>query len=487
MITEALLTGNLEAAVELCMESKRIPEALIIASTAGIEYLTNTQNRYLKQQQATELSNVISALVTRDWMDFVSRCTVESWKEALVAALKHSERKLVDICEYLGDRLLKERADSIEFTRNAMLCYVCAGSIDKLVAAWYQLKQLEQKNSNYKLSTVELQELAEIVMLMAKSLEQQGFALEMNGEGRFAEFISEYGGLLASQGALTAALSYIFALGNCEQPELVTLRERLYNTVNHKPAVAKTNIAAQSQQNVYSRAQQPATRASFSNAVPPVPAYGNNQFAANTWNAPTATATPIPTMAPAAPPTLFNPLTANPVSTEPPMAHPPRPLSTSSSHGGNSTGLHSRSKYVLDPSVAAPTPAYGSTYNPVPSNPIPGAAMPSMPAAPATFNTSPFSNANSYGAAQTTQPGPDVNSPYMQPTVFNPAPTSSYGAPASSYIPGVAPLQTNMPQPQQPTPFQNIQRNPTPPPGWNDPPALKSTRAVSFINFLPYL
>ena len=171
-----MLTGNLEAAVELCLESKRIAEALIIASTAGIEYLTKTQNRYLKEQQQNELSNVIAALVTRDWLDFVARCTIESWKEALVAALKHSDRKLVDICERLGDRLLQESdgKDNIAYTRNAMLCYVCAGSIDKLVAAWYQLKQLEHKNDSYKLNTVELQELAEIVMLMAKSLEQQG-------------------------------------------------------------------------------------------------------------------------------------------------------------------------------------------------------------------------------------------------------------------------------------------------------------------------
>ncbi|XP_036231501.2 protein transport protein Sec31A isoform X1 [Bactrocera oleae] len=478
LITEAILTGNLEAAVELCLESQRIAEALIVASTAGIDFLTKIHNRYLEQQQ-NELSNVISALVTRDWLDFINRCTVDSWKEALVAALKHSDRKVVDICERLGDRLLEERAQSIDFIRNAMLCYVCAGSIDKLVSAWHQLKALEHQNNNYKPNTAELQELAEIVMLMSKSLEQQGIALELNG--RFADFITEYGGLLVAQGALTAALAYIYALGsgNDEQNgELMELRERIYNTVNYRPmSAAATGRVANQQQ------QAPVARGSFSHGLPHAGYGGTNQFGNNqagNWNT-TALPTPSGSAAIFQQTPLFNPIAATPssaVTAKPPLAvpghitndalntQPPRPASNASSQGGSGINLHSRSKYVLDPSVASAGPmgGYGGGYQPQVAAPAP-AAIP-------TFNAGQF---NASLVPTPAQPS------LMQPAApFNmgggaPAPYGLSGS--NNYAGGLtSDISNQQPQPPPP-PTQSLPRSRTPPPGWNDPPALKSTRA----------
>lgn len=54
-----------------------------------------------------------------------------------------------------------------------------------------------------------------------------------------------------------------------------------------------------------------------------------------------------------------------------------------------------------------------------------------------------------------------------QPSIMNPPPMQTF-TPA---IPGIEVAQQAL--------QQNIQRNPTPPPGWNDPPALKSSRPVS--------
>lgn len=465
LITEAILTGNLEAAVQLCLNSKRIPEAFIIASTAGIEFLTKTQNRYLQEQQG-ELSNVISALVTRDWMDFVTRCTIDSWKEALVAALRHSERKVVDICEKLGDRLLNESASNAENIRNAMLCYICAGNIDRLVLAWYKLKQLENHNPNYKLNTAELQELAEVVMLMNKSLEEQGIAVELNS--RVADFIKEYGGLLVAQGAFTAALTYIMEIkASSAHPDLDDLKQRIVSIVQpqskQQPYISQT----MGQHNLQQRTQ---ARGSFSHVPNQNMSYpvanmqpSTNPYApsANTWNSNPAsnlvTAAPFNPVPPTIP-SMFNPATTIPAPVvKPPisdnLSQPPRPLSTSSSQGGSTTGggFASRSKYVLDPSVApaGPIGGYGNTYQTPQVAPIP---------APTSFNTTPFNAV----------PAPSI----MQPS-FSSTPFSN-----NAYMQNVAPIETATAA-VPPPPMQNIQRNPTPPPGWNDPPALKSTRQVS--------
>uniref|UniRef100_A0A1I8PBV5 Protein transport protein Sec31A n=1 Tax=Stomoxys calcitrans TaxID=35570 RepID=A0A1I8PBV5_STOCA len=462
LITEAILSGNLEAAVQLCLNSKRIPEAFIIASTAGIEFLTKTQNRYLQEQQG-ELSNVISALVTCDWMDFVTRCTIDSWKEALVAALRHSERKVVDICEKLGDRLLNESISNAEYIRNAMLCYICAGNIDKLVIAWYKLKQSENQNSNYKLSTSELQELAEVVMLMNKSLEEQGIAVELNS--KVADFIMEYGGLLVAQGAFTAALAYIMEIkATSAHPDLNDLKQRITNIVQPQPK-HQQHQAYGAQQNMHQRTQP---RGSFSGqnmgypgaVAPAMP----NQAAfapVPTWNSNPVGSMPAPynpAIPPAAPmPSMFNPAAA-PI--KPPMGEnmvqPPRPLSTSSSQGGTTSGggLTSRSKYVLDPSVApsGPMGGYGNTYQAPPVAPM---------QAPSSFNTTPFNAA----------PAPSIMQPSFSSTPFG----------NNAFMPGVGPIETATAA-VPPPPMQNIQRNPTPPPGWNDPPALKSSRPNPYFS-----
>ena len=127
MICEALLTGNLEAAVEICMDSGRTTEGLILAMNGGSELLAKTQYRYLKNNDSY-LSNVISALVTADWSGVVTQCTIDSWKEALVAALTHCNAQLPLLCERLGERLQIESHGDFELAKNAILCYICAGN-----------------------------------------------------------------------------------------------------------------------------------------------------------------------------------------------------------------------------------------------------------------------------------------------------------------------------------------------------------------------
>ncbi|XP_037887784.1 protein transport protein Sec31A isoform X1 [Glossina fuscipes] len=466
LITEALLTGNIEAAVQLCVDSKRIAEALIIASTAGIDFLTKIQNHYL-QEQKNELSQVISAVATSNWMNFINSCAIESWKEALVAVLKHDERKAINICERLGDRLLKECSHSPECTRSAMLCFVCAGNIDKLIDSWHHLKRLEHQNPQHKLNTDELQELAEIVMLMNKSLEEQGVAVEINGE--MAEFLTEYAGLLVAQGAFTTALSYMLEIkASAMNSEIDDLRQRIFNIVQpqSKAIAPNFNLPQQQSQNTYQVQQQSQnnyqaqqqvpqlqqqSRGNFSNSTP----INNMNFrsdaptfpAQTAWNA-NAISNNMPPPAgssvPFNPPVVGMPTHIKPLNNAE-MPQPPRPVSAASSQDGSSrSGLHSRFKYVLDPSVAAADTmaGYGNSYNAPPLN---------MPVQ--NYNVTPL-NSQPMGALP------------MQ-SAYNPTPFSNSN---NSYMPSTFPVETAA---LATSPPGLSQRNPTPPPGWNDPPALK--------------
>lgn len=129
-----------------------------------------------------------------------------------------------------------------------------------------------------------------------------------------------------------------------------------------------------------------------------------------------------------------------------------------------SASVTSRSKYVLDPSVQSNS-SYGQA--------------PNMYTAPCqTFGQ----QQPTYGTSSFSQP---FNPSFNQP-VSNQMPIASMGQssimnpqPINSFAPGLPPIEVAQPAMQQ-----NIQRNPTPPPGWNDPPALKSHRAVRRIHFI---
>lgn len=51
LISQALLVGNFEGAVELCLSDGRFAEAILLAISGGEELLKKTQQRYLDRQK----------------------------------------------------------------------------------------------------------------------------------------------------------------------------------------------------------------------------------------------------------------------------------------------------------------------------------------------------------------------------------------------------------------------------------------------------
>lgn len=247
LICQALLTKNVEAAVELCFESNRIGDAIVIASCGGQDLLARTQYRYLKQSRGF-LSNIISALVTDDWTSVISQCSIDSWKEVLVATLTHCREHAPILLERLGERLQYDSGNDLNSLQNAILCYICAGNAERLTESWLAAQAGASFSSNTP-TTQELQSLIEIVVLFQKSLELQG--RNVSASGKLASLLSQYAGLLAAQGALNSALTY---LGPSEEQDIVELRERLYYALGHKQAYGSS---ASKGQNIYTKSQAP--------------------------------------------------------------------------------------------------------------------------------------------------------------------------------------------------------------------------------------
>ncbi|KAL4709310.1 hypothetical protein ACJJTC_013370, partial [Scirpophaga incertulas] len=87
VICRALVCGNLEEAVELCLEAKRVSDALIIASLGSAELLSKVQRYYLWQTAHDPVSLLAGSVLTASWERLVAGCAAASWRAALAALL----------------------------------------------------------------------------------------------------------------------------------------------------------------------------------------------------------------------------------------------------------------------------------------------------------------------------------------------------------------------------------------------------------------
>ncbi|XP_059523040.1 protein transport protein Sec31A isoform X34 [Myotis daubentonii] len=215
LITQALLTGNFESAVDLCLHDNRMADAIILAIAGGQELLTRTQKKYFAKSQS-KITRLITAVVMKNWKEIVESCDLKNWREALAAVLTYAKPdEFSALCDLLGTRLESE-GDSLLQTQ-ACLCYICAGNVEKLVACW-----TKAQDGNNPLS---LQDLIEKVVILRKAV-QLTQAMDTNTVGvLLAEKMSQYANLLAAQGSIAAALAFLPESTN--QPNIVQLRDRL--------------------------------------------------------------------------------------------------------------------------------------------------------------------------------------------------------------------------------------------------------------------
>ncbi|XP_064366427.1 protein transport protein Sec31A isoform X16 [Dromaius novaehollandiae] len=243
LITQALLTGNFESAVDLCLHDNRMADAIILAIAGGQELLSRTQEKYFAKMQS-KITRLITAVVTKNWKEIVQSCDLQNWREALAAVLTYARpEEFAALCDLLGNRLESE-GDSLLQTQ-ACLCYICAGNVEKLVACW-----TKAQDGNNPLS---LQDLIEKVVILRKAV-QLTQAVDPNAVGALlAEKMSQYANLLAAQGSIAAALTFLPA--NTNQPNIVLLRDRLCRAQGELP------VGQEALKTLYERQPMPKARA----------------------------------------------------------------------------------------------------------------------------------------------------------------------------------------------------------------------------------
>uniref|UniRef100_A0A8C2KGE2 Protein transport protein Sec31A n=1 Tax=Cyprinus carpio TaxID=7962 RepID=A0A8C2KGE2_CYPCA len=292
LITQALLTGDYEAAVNLCLHDNRMADGIILAIAGGPELLAKTQKKYFSKTQS-KISKLISAVVMKDWLDILETCDLQNWKEALAAVMTYAKpEEFSSLCGVLGSRL--EAAEDTALQAQACLCYICAGTVEQLVAHWAKAQD--------SCSPLSLQELVEKVVVLQRAVLRAQGGVSPDMGALMAEKMNQYASLLASQGSLQTAISYLPT--NTQQ---VTVRSHCPQQFT--PAAGTPGI--------YQPLQYSSSMAS---PLPPPPSSSSSSAAA------------------VYPPQFMHPASAPPVISGPPQGQPfsPPPLSSGMSfqHGG---------------------------------------------------------------------------------------------------------------------------------------------------------
>ncbi|XP_050001632.1 protein transport protein Sec31B isoform X3 [Alexandromys fortis] len=217
LLSQALLLGELRPAVELCMKEERFADAIILAQAGGAKLLKWTQEQYLAKRR-TKISPLLACVIKKNWRDLVCACSLKNWKEALALLLTYSgPEKFPELCDMLGARMEQEGGRAL--TSEARLCYVCSGSVERLVESWAKVQQAS--------CPLALQDLMEKVMVLIRSLELLQGSDKVSPGPATTYRLTQYANLLAAQGSLAIAMSFLPS--DCTQPAVQQLRDRLFH------------------------------------------------------------------------------------------------------------------------------------------------------------------------------------------------------------------------------------------------------------------
>jgi len=245
LLLQALLVGNFEGVVDLCLTHGRMSDALMFAFASTQEDLwQRAQDAYLAQQSKirSHTLRVVSAVVKTDFSELVATSEPDHWRETLTVLVTFSKKDdFQRLSEQLGDHLAKNNA----YQHAAGLCYLCASNASKTLRIWQ--KEMAQVASVHGKNAA-LQELIERIHVFGSAPENNAQAFG----AALGDTFTAYANFLADDGELSTATQYLRILPQCRESQ--ELQQRLAQ------ALVKAPARPQQQQQQQPRQQQPSTQ-----------------------------------------------------------------------------------------------------------------------------------------------------------------------------------------------------------------------------------
>ncbi|XP_077099408.1 protein transport protein Sec31A isoform X2 [Siphateles boraxobius] len=442
LITQALLTGDFEAAVNLCLHDSRMADGIILAIAGGPELLEKTQRKYFTKTQS-KISKLISAVVMKDWSDILETCDLQNWKEALAAVMTYAKPdEFSSLCGLLGSRL--EASEDSTLQDQACLCYICAGTVEQLVAHWAKAQEST--------GPLSLQELVEKVVVLQRAVVKTQAGISPDMGALLAEKMNQYASLLASQGSLQTAISYLPT--NTQQVSVQKLRDRLSRALGQQtPVATMTGNQNTHQTQTHTQPQPPPPQPA---APPQYYQQGRSATTVTSWSNQTSTA--------------LSSVPRQPVPAADPQAESTSPVfglqSPVMASVPASTPFMYSQQYQNYPPVQQFTPGI---YQPVPYSSSTASPLPPPP--PSSSSSSSVYPPHFMHPASSQPAAPGLVSGSFSPPALSSDVCFQHGGPGSpsAYLP---PPVARAPGTQNEPALIPASQRTGPQNGWNDPPTL---------------
>ncbi|KAG8835102.1 protein transport protein S31 [Serendipita sp. 399] len=464
VITQALVLGDFESAVELCLSADRFADAILLAVKGGPELLRKTQKAYFERSTPNlPYLRLYQSVVGNDLADVVQNADLKEWQEVFVILCTYAtQEEFASLTEQLGLRLefhgssLRTSGESDAEVRvktlrkNATLCYLAARNLEKVVNIWIEEMQEDQDiysanpdqapkdASKYTAHAQALQTFIEKVTVFRSAVKYVDIDLETPttsdavAGARTYKLSSlydryvEYADLLATQGLLDLAATYVtltpkdYDAGEGKDSSFHFGRERLLIAAGKQspkaeppavpaksaPTTTKAPATRLPQNNYTNQAYMPAVPATTSSYAPHQPSsYPPNQPPLSSFNA----------YAPSVP-----------VNTGYSSGYAP--------YGGGQHGYAPVPAISANSMVPPPPPAFNSGYTP-PTSTAPTPSQGPPPPLPAALrkDISGWNDPPMAPARRTPVAPPPMNAPITNPLPNSPPVQNAgfYGAPSA--------------------------------------------------------
>ncbi|KAI5195665.1 hypothetical protein E4T39_08108 [Aureobasidium subglaciale] len=503
-ITRALMLGNFESALDVCLKDGRMSDAFMIAICGGQKCMDKVQTAYLKQKaKGPNYLRLLASIVGKNLWDVVHNADLSNWKEVMATLCTFAdETEFSDLCEALGDRLeeaLSESTDKGTLRRDASFCFLAGSKLEKVVTIWAQ--ELQEKETagleaadgetGFSVHARTLQDFIEKVTVFRQVVNFQDADRQSTENFKLAPLYTkytEYADILASHGQLQVAEKYLDLLPS-KYPAAEVAQQRVKLANRTKPVVPQV------QRQPAAAARVAAPMAPYSGAPTPAPLAAANPYAPSGG----IMSTPAPVGVPnayappgaAQPAAVSNPY-APPAQAYAPMGYQPQQTSAYGQPGPyGAPAAPIAPPRGITPSAVPPPPKKGETqqWNDLPegfSKPVQPSrrGTPGMAAMSSPFPNAPVMSPPPPGSAYGQQPAavlpPPPKAGQMPPRVMSPPSgppqiQRPISAASNAYTPASVQQSSasTLPPPQQAPP---LGRGPSP---YNPPPTTTATGPAS--------
>ncbi|KAL8951570.1 MAG: hypothetical protein Q9222_002455 [Ikaeria aurantiellina] len=491
-ITRALVLGQFDKALEVCLQEDRLSDAFMVAICGGQSCIDRAQKAYFSRETGgPTYLRLLASVAGKNLWDVVYNADLDNWKEVMATICTYANaEEYPDLCEALGDRL-DERARTSKspgtLSQDASLCYLAGSKLEKQVTIWIsELDQREQAQfektsdgSSFGIHARCLHHFIEKVTVFREATQFQDNNLGTSSNWRLRmlyDKYTEYADLVASYGQLEIAGRYLDLVPK-QYPAAEAARERIKQATRRPVAQTvpkQTGTPARAQHRNHAVAGSVGFE-SQSALTKPTPNSSNPYAPPSAYqNRPYSQATAAPYTSPGHPDSSNYP--QNPSYSQPPgpsyqnpsLGPPPRmtnasPSVTAPSKAQNMGNWNDMPESFFKP----PTARRGTPGGPPPSSMNTGYGYPPAAAAAATGPSVPPTSGQQKPTSPLPPPPkgpPRISSPMTTaPSSLNPPERPSSSA-ANAYAPQQHPNQTMTAQ-QQPI----IPRGPSP---YNPPPSM---------------